>query len=126
MSATGPAEAGFTLLEMLVVLAVTALIASLSWPVLQGALAGQQFRSALATSQADLVQASARAIALDRPVRFVPSGSLDTNIRLAMPDRGITFFPDGSSNGGVLVLSEGRRETRVVVDPVTGATRLLR
>ncbi len=115
-------EAGFTLLETLVVLAVAALIAGLSWPAAERAIAAAEFRSRAAQGAALLAEARAQAIARNETVAFVPRDALP-DVAWSLPRDGLTFFADGSASGGEVVLAAGERRARFVVEGATGAIR---
>lgn len=122
MSAIGRTEqAGFTLVEMLVVLAVTALVAGLSFPALERVQAGQQLRQSASRLEAELLQTRARAIALDETLRFAASASLPRDGVTGLPPKGLFFYRDGSSNGAMLSVSMAAGQMRLAVDPATGA-----
>jgi len=110
---------GFTLLEMLVVLAIAALIASLEFPAVERALGREKFRTAAAGIEARLHAARAAAIAGGAPARF-DAGELPQGLTLAAPGGAIVFHPDGSANGGELALSDGMRNFRLAIDGPTG------
>jgi prepilin-type N-terminal cleavage/methylation domain-containing protein len=132
MSATDDHRAnGFTLLEALVVLAVTALVTGLAFPALQSTAANWRFRSATTTLAARLSSARATAIAGDRAVNFAAAGdAVVVEDRISrfepgmtthtVPGTGITFFPDGSSTGGAVALSDRHRSAAFIVDPASG------
>lgn len=123
MSATGRTEAsgsmGFTLIEMLVVLAIVALIASLEFPAIERAFGRERFRSAAAGIESRLHAARATAIAQGAATRF-DAGALPQGVALDVTRAGIVFYPDGSANGGELALTEGPRRFRLAVDGATG------
>lgn len=138
MSAAGR-PSGFTLVEMLVVLAVTALIAGLSFPAIERSLRGQAFESAADATELGLRQARADAIRSGRATRFalgadrrsiVREGgapiALPAAIGIALPTQGITFFGDGTATGGTVALTGSGRERRLAVDPGSGAVAMLR
>lgn len=130
---------GFTLIEMLVVLAVTALIGALAFPAIERSLRGQAFESAADATELGLRQARADAIRSGQPTRFalgpdrrsiVREGGLPVDlpaaIAITLPTQGITFFGDGTSTGGTLALTGSGRERRLAVDPGSGAVAMLR
>lgn len=128
MSATGPTEAerGFTLLEMLVVMAVTALIAALGWPAVERGIGAAQFRSQARSALSLLVEARARAVAQGRAVRFAPADSAELpDVRWTLPRGGLTFHADGSASGGEVLMQAGERRARFAVEPTTGTIRPL-
>ncbi len=131
MSATGR-PAGFTLIEMLVVLGIAGLIAGLGFPRLQGQIAVQEMRSSVAGTMALL--RSARAGAIRRGgssvVSVAPGGRalrLDGRDTLALPATvraaaggPIRFAADGSSSGGRLAVAGKQRIVTITVAPATG------
>ena len=130
MSATGRTERGFTLIEMLVVLTVLALVSSLAFPAVERAFARERFRAAGAELEQRLHAARASAIAGGTATRFDP-GALPQGLALDGPRGGIVFYPDGSANGGQLVLGAvntdgGPRQFRLAIDGVTGRIARLR
>jgi len=133
MTATGrDREAGTTLIEMLVVIGVMGLIAGLVFPAWIGPLR----RVALYEARASLV-AHLRTVRADS-VRGGTVVSLDLaddgrgygweQSRAGLPagvavdgePRSISFFPDGSSSGGALKLTDRNRTLTIAVDPATG------
>ncbi len=124
MSATGRTERGFTLIEMLVVLAILALVSSLAFPAVERAFARERFRAAGADLELRLHTARATAIAQNAVARFDP-GPLPQGLALTGPSDGIVFYPDGSASGGQIALGAassagGPRQFRLAVDGATG------
>ncbi|MEJ1970186.1 MAG: prepilin-type N-terminal cleavage/methylation domain-containing protein [Rhizomicrobium sp.] len=140
MSAVGsraianPGEQGVTLLEMLVVLAILALISALAFPQLGRARDTIALRRSAVLLVSDLHEARAAAIrtgmaagiAVSRDgrayrraaggLRMAPDG-----VAFAAANGGTDFFADGSTSGGRFsVIGMGRRMD-VLVDPVTGS-----
>jgi len=123
--------AGFTLLETLVVLAVTALIASIVAANMERSLAALMLQQNVRLLQADLRVARATALRTGKKVdleatnhgreydwiggsRFLPGG-----ITLSMP-RPFVVYPDGSVDAPPMVMALGGRSHSLTVDPVTG------
>ncbi|WP_315731381.1 MULTISPECIES: GspH/FimT family pseudopilin [unclassified Bradyrhizobium] len=140
------AAAGFTLVEMLVVLGIIALMVATSMPLLSNGsdtlrleTASGEITAALrATRAAAIVQNSIMTLKLDVDRRtfgsaVVPQRSfaptIDAELTFAAATRsassvgGFQFFPDGSSTGGDLVLTLNGKKARLCVDWLTGMVR---
>ena len=129
---THRSQAGFTLLEMIVVIIVMAFIAGL-------VLARQPWHSigfnAEATVRAltdGLRLARSRAIAQDRPVAVVIAAngfSVDggppwtLSPEQALSPAQVVFTPDGGSTGGTILLAAGQRQIVFDVNWLTGRVR---
>lgn len=137
-------EAGFTLLELLVVLAVAGLLASIVLPRLIVPEVASARAEAARDLAAALVRARSAAVFRGREVALVidlrerrywieggsarplPAGLdivLDTTMDEAQtPQRGmIRFYPDGSATGGRIMLGKQGKETHIVrVNWLTG------
>ncbi len=138
---------GFTLLELLVVLAVIGLILTIAPPLFLGAGGGteveakaRELAAALRLTRSEAITRNrVLAVALDvearqfstvEPKPGVFPEDLDISLRLAPdgrespggPARGgrILFFPDGSSTGGTISLARESRGYDIQVDWLTG------
>ncbi|HET6468996.1 MAG TPA: prepilin-type N-terminal cleavage/methylation domain-containing protein [Geminicoccaceae bacterium] len=128
-SPTGSADGGFTLLELLLVLAIVGLVLALAVPRFEAA-SGPALADRAALLASELRAARQRAILSGRPER-VAMPAQDLPGRAAGADSGtapavaaLVFFPDGSSTGGSIVLDQDQRRMVVEVDDVTGAVRV--
>ncbi|HXO69424.1 MAG TPA: GspH/FimT family pseudopilin [Bradyrhizobium sp.] len=140
------AEAGFTLIEMLVVVAVLALTATFAMPLLSGGSEG--FRLEMASSELAAAFRVTRSQAITRNIETALMIDVDrrtfssaavrqrpfapdieakltfaSGIRSASSDGGFKFFPDGSSTGGDVTLSLRGKQTKLCVDWLTGEVR---
>ena len=135
---------GFTLLELLVVLAIMAFAVALAPPFLPRALDDLKVRSAARELAADLRSARSLAVSLQRETTLdldlkARSTSIgerrrslrlpeDTHMTLTTAETeqlddssgAIRFYPDGSSTGGRIALVRGERELRIDVNWLTG------
>lgn len=139
------ADAGFTLMEMLVVLAILGLLSVVALPRLRldegarsralvhalvvdvrlarhDAMRRGVITGIVPTSGGYLLEPSGR-------IQHLPDGvSLRTEPMSAqlVPDaqKGIRFFPDGSSTGGIFALHQGNLVTRMAVRGIDGKVRL--
>jgi general secretion pathway protein H len=138
--------AGFTLLEMLVVLAILALTATMAVPLLPSGsealrleTASSELTAALrVTRSAAIMRNTQTTLMVDVDRRtfrstVVPQRSFAPNIeakltyasgvRSAPSDGGFQFFPDGSSTGGDVTLSLRGKQVKLCVDWLTGMVR---
>jgi len=139
---------GFTLLELLVVLAVVALIAAVVVPALGTGSASQSARraawdiaAALRTARADAIRRNGESVlTLDVDGRSYSVGDDDADrplpedvtytILTAEGERqdqsraSIRFFADGSSTGGRVTMKDGVSEYVVGVEWLTGRVRV--
>ena len=139
---------GFSLLEMLVVLAIVALTLSVLWPQISGRKNPHDARQAglqiaalardaqtqairkgrIATLSVDLRNRRVSGDATSRVFTFpdtiaVTMTAARSDIAIAQLGT-ITFFPDGSTSGASLIISSGTQTFRLLIDWLTGATSL--
>ncbi len=122
-SRTPNAEAGFTLLELLVVLTVLALASSLL--VHRYAGAGNDFARGVAAVRERLETARAEAMRRGRPRRVTAEelAAAAPGLRIGgAPEAAVTFLPDGTSSGGAFLLVSEARSARLEIDWLTGRT----
>jgi general secretion pathway protein H len=141
-------EGGFTLLELLVVMAVLALGLSLVVPAVNRTRAGAVARSAAYELAANLraVRAAARASNMEHSLTIDLSGHRywaegvvaprrmpsTVAVELTVPQSErigarvgrVRFFPDGSTSGARLVLRDARSSASIAVDWLSGDVRL--
>jgi general secretion pathway protein H len=139
-------EAGFSLVEMLVVLTILALAATFAMPLLSGGSEGLRLQTA--SSELAAAFRVTRSAAIMRNVETTMIIDVDhrtfrstvvsqrpfapdieaklrfaAGIRSASSDGGFQFFPDGSSTGGDVTLSLHGKQTKLCVDWLTGEVR---
>ena len=136
-------QGGFTLLEMIIVLVILGLVVGIAAARGPARSHGLEVKRIVATVAEALRSARGRAIAINRPVLVAIDGArgsvavaggptiqvrpeLDLTAATSPtgePDKklvGIRFAPDGSSSGGRIVLADGKRQTQIGVDWLTG------
>ncbi len=135
---------GFTLLELVVVLAIAILVLTVTPPLLSSAMPGLQLKSSAREVAAAMRYARGRAVAqrtqvllsVDLETRRLQVEGAGRSIRLSpalsinlvgaaseMQDEnhgGIRFYPDGSSTGGRITLSHNGSGFDVDLDWLTG------
>ncbi len=125
-----------TLIETLVVMALTAMLSAIAFPQLDDAVDRLRLSQASAMIVSDLQRARGEAqrrgaasfaIRADGRSYVVAAGravALPNGARLSTRDgRALAFFADGSSSGGVLLLQDGGRRVLFGVDAATGLVR---
>ena len=140
MSATGsadhPAMNGFTLIEMLVTLAVAGLIAGIAYPRMQNGMTAMEFRMGAGQVAEGLRTARSEAIRTGEPVALALEGRslvIGDGDPVALPasvtvtagqDVPVTFYPDGTAQPALYrIVSRGNgavRERRITVFGSTG------
>jgi general secretion pathway protein H len=136
-------EAGFTLLEMIIVLVILSLVVGIAVSRGPQRSHGLEVRGLIASVVEALRGARGRAIAGNRPVLIAVNGerrsiAVDGGPTIQVPPElelaavagpagepgkhlaGIRFAPDGSSTGGRIVFADGRRHTQIGIDWLTG------
>lgn len=127
---------GFTLIEMIVVLAIMAIAVGLVVPLFGSRGSGAELSAATGRIRAAMTEARATAIAEGRPIVFYGDRGggywldnrhrgFDTNAgdRLRVLTAGnalIAFYPSGGSSGGRVVVQGPYSRREVAVDAVTG------
>jgi general secretion pathway protein H len=147
--ACGARARGFTLIEMLVVLAIIAAVSLLAAAAVTNGFTGARLRSDAKEIAAQLRYTRAQAISTGRTQRFLIDPVAHTwrapntrdgevaaqfgiaffGAREVQPTRGvgaIVFFPDGASTGGRVQLSAKNAAWNVDVAWLTGEVKLAR
>jgi len=141
-------SAGFTLLELVVVLAIAMLLLAIAPPLISSALPGVELKAAARRVTAGLRLAREEAIRSGRDATFVidvDSRVFDVdggyrrsnlpdeiNVKLEAAEQemlndhtgGVRFYPDGSSTGGRVILARGDQGFQVGVQWLTGRIRM--
>jgi general secretion pathway protein H len=142
------ATGGFTLLEILVVLIIATLLFTLIPPLFSGALPGVKLKGAArdlvvvlrATRSQAIITNTEQTLHHDMETRAYRVGSgkpatLPDGITISIQPHAsasgldtthqtVSFFPDGSSSGGQLLLQGGSRSYKLDVDWLTGKIRI--
>lgn len=148
MSRAGEFRSGFTLVELLVVLAVLGLALTVAVPISRNAWPIVAARSGAETIAAALREARSDAIARNRESVLLvdleghalrlnggPPLSLDRGFGLALATGTeevlragagqIRFFPDGTSTGGRVTVTLEKKRLDVTIDWMTGRVRIV-
>ncbi len=140
-------QQGFTVLELLVVLAITALALTLVAPMTKSGRGGAELRHAASSTLSMLRLSRSEAIAQNRERalmfdvarrriwqpesgRSVTFGSTTSLTLVTLADQvagsthgAMKFYPDGSSSGGRVTLSNGSQQIQLDVDWLTSVVR---
>jgi general secretion pathway protein H len=139
-------QAGFTLVEMLVVVMIIAMIASVCLPMLGRpseklrlrATTGEVIAALRLTREAAIVRNIETALMIDVDQHTLQSAvvplrrlapDVTAKLEFAAPEQtgrssgGFRFFPDGSSTGGTVTLSLHDQQERICVQWLTGEAR---
>ncbi len=139
-------EAGFSLLELLIALAILALATTIAGVALSRSSAGFRFDAAAQELALNLREAQARALRSGRDVALAidldrrayrvqadPAVQLPADIELRVVSAGevmagdrpaIVFSPEGGSTGGSITMRLQDRSAVITVDWLTGAVTL--
>jgi prepilin-type N-terminal cleavage/methylation domain-containing protein len=127
-------SAGFTLFEMLVTVAIMALIAGLAFPALQHQLARRALLDARMAVAMSLALARADAIAHNAPTRVALSQdraslafsdgrapiALPWGALVEWPRDGVTFYGDGSASPATGAITVGPVSSHFAIEPGRG------
>jgi general secretion pathway protein H len=142
--------AGFTLMELLLVLTITALLLSLAPPMLHKAFPSLKLKAAARDliQEIRFIQNAAIINSTQAGIRFdLTSGeygselvnggkqrALPTGLKLSLDESGLlpmdhqvasfVFYPDGSSSGGSIFLSNGTSRLEIRVDWLTSKIQI--
>jgi general secretion pathway protein H len=125
-------QAGFTLIELIVVIVIMAMVAGLVMVKQPWHSAGLNTDATLRALMNGLRMARSRAIAQDREIEVVTANggfSIDGATPWAVPAdetlsaSQVVFMPDGGSTGGTVLLVAGPRRIVVEVNWLTGRVR---
>jgi general secretion pathway protein H len=134
---TSRPERGFTLVELLVVLALAGMALALAVPLIARHATGPSLDAATAQIRAGLRGARSTAMTEGRAVVFqgdpgsgywldrrhveLPEMSGGAALRVATAGGArISFYPSGGSSGGRIVVSSGEGHREIAIDSITG------
>jgi len=116
-------ETGYTLLELLVVMAVMALIAAAIPGMALPGIGGVRLSGRVEEEAYRLQRARGRAIETGKTIVMHIANGMNGS-QLVSDQSGefseIRFFPDGSDSGGAVAVTLGGHSRILLVDPITG------
>lgn len=138
---------GFSILELLLVLSITSVILALAIPYLPGVVKTLEFKKACVEIASSLRTTRIQAINTNRNTQWFLNldkrefqggkqkpTSLPKDIdivltvaskeKLSTTSAAISFYPDGSSTGGEIQLSQKKRKANIQVEWFTGRVRV--
>lgn len=119
------ADAGYSLLEMLVVLAILATAIGLGASALRGSSEPRILQSIAERIVAEAKSKRLQAMIEERAVSYVPdAGPGSTVTACENGSAALLFLPDGGLRGGDLCVSRGTHKIRVHADWLTGLLRV--
>ncbi len=121
INASTSADAGFTLIELVIALAIMILVTAVAMPALDRARNNTALDRAAAAIIAELDGARTTALRTNAPQEIVLNLAR-AGLATAQPST-FTFRPDGSGQGGPLTLASGTRRITIALDPLTGLAR---
>lgn len=140
----GPANRGFTLLDLLMTMAILTVAAGLAIPAVSGVLTSYELNVAAQELASEM--SAARALAVSRGSAYTVTFNVSSNsyqvidisdpnnptrvsrelegdvVFQAVPQTAIRFDPRGLTSGGTVVLAGGSDTLAVLVDPAGKAT----
>jgi general secretion pathway protein H len=138
MSPCDRRRAGFTLVELMIVLVILGFAAALAMPLLDKRAPMAALGAATQEVREALAAARSAAIAGDRRVAFGGdqggysvdgarhSFAFAGNIAVEIREHArIAFFPSGGSTGGSVVLRGGGVEREIEINPITGRAAIV-
>jgi general secretion pathway protein H len=142
-------HAGFTLIEMLVVMVIMVLAYAMTAPMISAGVSGAELKAAARQIATGLRKARSEAVTRkdevtltvdverrqfelggDKRIYRLPK-KIDVSLFTAQSELmdaktgAIRFYPDGSSTGGRVTISQGERKYLVDVDWMTGRVKIL-
>ena len=122
-----PGDAGFTLVELLIVMVLLATVYALALPSVTSMSDRGQLDRAAASAYDTLRRARAQALATGQPVSIDRGALKHTGVEIeSSGDASLTFYPDGSATDTNLHLRLGEHHRQISVDWLTGQVSIAR